>query len=182
MPASWGVWVYRALAHVPCHFVSLRAGHQHPAQLLRGPRRRRTRGHSHQGLELLRGSVENQDSSSSTRPARSRRVCSRSRACTTARWRTARLLEYAGTRRVRILSTPSARACKRPAGVELDRSRVSDIEERGGPRRGRGRGTATAWPRGNGQAHGELGVKCRSAARRHDRATWRSTASTPAIS
>lgn len=27
-------------AHVPCHFVSLRAGHQHPAQLLRGPRRR----------------------------------------------------------------------------------------------------------------------------------------------
>ena len=48
-------------AHVPCHFVSLRAGHQHPPQLLRGPRRRRTRGHSHQGLELLGGAVQDQD-------------------------------------------------------------------------------------------------------------------------
>ena len=57
--ASWRVGLPRA--HVPCHLLSLRAGHQHPAQLLRGSRRRRTRGHSHQGLELLRGAVQDQD-------------------------------------------------------------------------------------------------------------------------
>ena len=39
-------------AHLPCHQLPLRSGHQHPAQLLCRHRRSEPRGHSHKRLEL----------------------------------------------------------------------------------------------------------------------------------
>ena len=110
--ASWGVWIYRALTFLviscPCALVI-----SIPLSFFAG-----LGGAGHEGI-LIKGSnyleaLSKPRSSSSTRPARSRRVCSRSRACTTARWRTASCLNTRHSPSAHP-RTPSARAYKRPA-------------------------------------------------------------------
>ena len=110
--ASWGVWIYRALTFLviscPCALVI-----SIPLSFFAGLGGADTRAFSSRARTTWRPCPRPR-SSSSTRPARSRRACSRSRVCTTARWRTTSCLN---TRRSPSAHprTPSARAYRRPA-------------------------------------------------------------------
>ena len=114
--ASWGVWVYRALTFLviscPCALVI-----SIPLSFFAGLGGAGHRAFSSRARTTWRRCPRPR-SSSSTRPARSRRACSRSRACTTARWRTTSCLNTRHSPSAHP-RTPSAGAYRRPVAWSL---------------------------------------------------------------